>query len=101
MNTEGRLAALLFDDLSHNSYKMAVGVKPNKRGTVLALSGPQQRALARIYIHDDHTVKTTVRNMCKSQIHSNSQSGQHRSTFVMFRTKPQLWQPTVFNNLFL
>ncbi len=46
----------------HNSYKMAVGEKPNKRGTGLALPGPQQHALSRIYIHDDHTEKDNYQN---------------------------------------
>ncbi len=46
--------------------------KPNKRGRNSALLGPHQHALARMQVYDHHTVKTTVRTMWKSQIHSHN-----------------------------
>ncbi len=47
-------------------------MKPNKRGRVSALLVSYQDVLARMLIHDDHTIKTTVRTNRKLQIHSHN-----------------------------
>ncbi len=54
-------------------------MKPKKCGSVSDLLGPRQHALASMLIQDDHTEKTTVRTMGKSQISCDNQEREHQT----------------------